>query len=110
MAKKIGSETIRVRRAVKVDRLSEAPAGAAPEHDVEDCVVLPRSSNEADKGWTIVEGKMVIAPYGADVTEDDQVRVPDDPHWYEVDGVPGAYKDKRARGKAVIIYLKRQGT
>ena len=29
---------------------------------------------------------------------------------WEVDGDPGEYEDRRARGKATILYLKRQGT
>lgn len=114
MAKKIGSETIVVVRQAKVDRLSSTPAPAAAEHDVEGCVVLPRlasgaqNSAEDAKGWVIVEGKMVIAPFGSDVLADDRVRYAG--VTYEVDGAPGPYKNKRGRGKAVIFYLKRLGT
>lgn len=116
MAKKIGSETITVRRVTKVDRFAEPAPGTPPEHEVPGCVVLPRlasgaqNSNEQDKGWVIVEGKMVIAPYGADVLADDQVQVPGETGWFEVDGKPGPYKNKAGRGKAVIFYLKRLGT
>lgn len=111
MAKKIGSDTIHVIRTVKVDRLA-APGGAPAEHDVDGCVVLPRLLNAAEdgKGWVIVEGKMVIAPFGADVLADDQVTIPGDTVKFQVDGAPGPYKNKRGRGKAVIFYLKRLGT
>lgn len=108
MAKKIGRRTVTVVRTPKVDRLDDAPTGAAPEHDVEGCAVLPRSSFEEGKGWVIVEGRQVIAPYGADVTADDKVRLePGGPLW-SVDGEPGDYEDKRARGKATIFYLTRR--
>lgn len=107
MAKKIGSRTITVVRKAKVDRLSSAPAGSAPEHDVVGCVVLPRTSHEEGKGWVIVEGRMVIAPYGADVLATDLVRV--DGVTWEVDGAPGDYENKRGKGKATMFYLKRQG-
>lgn len=116
MAKKIGSETITVIRKPKVDRLDEPPAVAPPEHEITGCVILPRlasgaqNSKEQDKGWVIVEGKMVIAPYGADILADDEVKVPGDPMPYQVDGPPGPYKNKRGRGKAVVFYLKRLGT
>lgn len=108
MAKKIGKRTITVIRKAKVDRLSDAPTGAAPTHDIKGCAILPRTSNEEGKGWVIVEGQMVIAPYGSDVLADDQVRI--DGVTWEVDGQPGDYENKRAVGKATIIYLKRLGT
>jgi hypothetical protein len=108
VAKKIGSRTIIVVRKPKVDRLSTAPAGAAPEHPVEGCAVLPRTSHEEERGWVIVEGRMVIAPYGADVLATDLVRV--DGETWEVDGEPGDYENKRGKGKATILYLKRLGT
>jgi hypothetical protein len=110
MPKKIGSETVTVRRATKVDRLSDTPAPSAPTHTIAGCVVLPRLNEEDGKGWVIVEGKMVIAPYGVDVVADDEVQVPGEAGWYQVDGKPGPYKNKAGRGRAVIFYLKRLGT
>lgn len=116
MAKKIGSETLTIIRQTKVDRLDPNPAPVAAEHDLPGCVVLPRLASgaqntaEDNKGWTIVEGKMIIAPYGSDVLADDRVKLPGDPTPYEVDGAPGPYKNKRGRGKAVMFYLKRLGT
>lgn len=108
MAKKIGTRTVRVIRKTKVDRLSTAPAGAAPEHDIEGCAVAPRTSHEEGRGWVIVEGRMVVAPYGADVLATDQVKV--DGETWDVDGAPGDYETKRGKGKATVFYLKRQGT
>lgn len=115
MAKKIGSETIHVIRKPKVDRLSsDNPASA--EHDIEGCVILPRlasgaqNSAEQGKGWVIIEGKMIIAPFGSDIQADDAVTIPGDTVKWQVDGAPGPYSNKRGRGKAVIFYLKRLGT
>lgn len=108
MAKKIGARTITVVRAPKVDRLSDTPAPGATQFPIRDCVVLPRTSHEEERGWVIVAGRMVIAPYGSDVLADDQVIV--DNETWDVDGEPGDYEDKRARGKATIFYLKRVGT
>lgn len=106
MAKKIGARTITVVRQAKVDRLSDETPEPS-EHTVEGCVVLPRSSFEEGRGWVVVEGRQVIAPYAADVTADDKVRLePGGPLW-SVDGEPGDYEDKKARGKATIFYLTR---
>ena len=108
MAKKPGRRTIIVVRTPKVDRFSTPPAGAPPEHPVEGCAVMPRTSHEEGKGWVIVDGRMIIAPYGADVLATDQVRV--DGETWDVDGEPGDYEDRKARGKATIFYLKRRGS
>lgn len=108
MAKKIGARTVTVIRAPKVDRLSDAPAGEAPEHDIEGCAVMPRTSHEEERGWVIVEGRMIVAPHGSDILADDQVRV--DNEVWDVDGEPGDYENKKAQGKATIFYLKRLGT
>lgn len=107
MARKIGVRTIHVVRKPKVDRLSDA-SPAASEHDIEGCVVLPRTSHEEDKGWVIIEGRQIIAPYDADILSGDQVDV-DGKRW-DVDGEPGRYEKKTGRGKATIFYLKRLGS
>lgn len=107
MAKKIGSRTITVKRKAKVDRLSTATTTPTT-HDITGCSVLPRTSHEEDKGWVIVEGRMVIAPFGSDVEATDQVIV--DGKTWEVDGEPGDYENRRGKGKATIFYLKRLGS
>lgn len=108
MAKKIGSRTVTIIRKAKVDRLDDESTAAPPEHDITGCVVLPRSSHDEEKGWVIVDGRQVIAPYGADVLADDQVRV--DGQVWDVDGAPGDYENKRGKGKATMFYLKRLGS
>jgi hypothetical protein len=106
--KKIGSRTVTVIRKPKVDRLSTDTTGAPPEHDITGCAVLPRTSHEEERGWVIVEGRMIVAPYGADVLATDQVRI--DGTVWDVDGEAGDYENKRAVGKASIFYLKRVGS
>ena len=106
MPKKLGTRTVTIIRKTKVDRLSSAPTGPAPEHDLAGCAVLPRTSHEEGKGWVIVEGRMIVAPYDSDVLATDQVRV--DGAVWEVDGEPGDYEDRRGIGKATIFYLKRR--
>jgi hypothetical protein len=106
--KKIGERTVTVLRAPKVDRLSDTASTVPAEHDVEGCVVTPRSSYEAGKGWVIVSGRMIVAPFGSDVLATDLVRV--DGRVWEVDGEPGEYETKKGKPKAMIFYLKRQGT
>lgn len=108
MAKRIGKRTVTVVRAPRVDKLDDAVQGPAAEHDITGCAVLPRSSNEEGKGWVIVSGRIVIAPHNADVLATDKVRV--DGTLWEVDGDPGDYEDRNAKGKATIFYLKKQGT
>jgi hypothetical protein len=108
VAKKIGSRTITVIRAAKVDRLDDAPAGEPPTHDIKGCAVMPRTSHEEERGWVIVEGRMVVAPFESDVLATDKVTI--DGTTWDVDGEPGDYENKRGKGKATIFYLKRQGS
>ena len=108
MAKKIGTRTITVIRKPRVDRLSTPAPGPPPEHDIEGCAVMPRTSHEEGRGWVIVEGRMVVCPHGSDVLATDQVVV--DGATWDVDGEPGDYETRRGKPKATIVYLKRLGT
>jgi hypothetical protein len=107
MAKKLGSRSVIVVRKAKVDRLSSAPATTPPEHTITGCAVLPRTSHEEGKGWVIVEGRMIVAPYDADVLATDHVKLDGDT--WEVDGEPGRYEKRDGKPKACIFYLTRQG-
>lgn len=107
MAKRIGSRTVTVVRTPLVDRLDDSVQASPPEHSIPGCAVLPRTSFEQESGWVIVEGRMVVAPYGSDILATDEVRV--DGETWEVDGEPGEYENKRGRGKATIFYLKKLG-
>lgn len=108
MAKRIGKRTVVVVREPKRDRLDGPAQGPPNEHDIEGCAVLPRASNEEGRGWVIVAGRMIVAPFGSDVLATDKVRV--DGVLWDVDGEPGDYEDRDAKGKATLFYLKKQGT
>lgn len=110
MAKTPGKRTVVVKRAQKVDPLDDAPTDEAPTHEVDGCAIVPRTSFERESGWVIVEGRMVVAPYGSDVDADDLVQIETGGQWWQVDGEPGDYESRRTKGKATIFYLKRQGT
>jgi hypothetical protein len=110
MAKKIGSRTITIIREKKRDRLDDSPVAPPTEFDIPGCAILPRTSYEEERGWVIVEGRMVVAPYGSDITADDQVSIKGSTDVWEVDGEPGDYETKRGKGKATIVYLKKAGT
>lgn len=107
MARDPGNETVTVIREVKRDRLDGPAQGPPNEHDIKGCEVIPRSSHEEGRGWVIIEGRMIAAPYGADVLGTDKVRV--DGVVWDVDGAPGHYA-RKGKGKATIFYLKRQGS
>lgn len=108
MAKKMGVRTVVVIRPLERDRLDPEPTVPDPRHEIRGCAVLPRSSWEQNKGWTVVSGRQVIAPYGADVLAGDLVEV--DGRVWQVDGEPGHYEDRRGRGKGTMFYLKNRGT
>jgi hypothetical protein len=108
MSKKIGSRTVTIIRQPKVDRLSTPASGSPPEHDLTGCAVLPRTSHEEERGWVVIEGRMIVAPHGSDVLATDRARV--DGVTWDIDGAPGDYENRRGVGKATIFYLKRQGS
>lgn len=104
MAKKIGVRTITVVRKPRGNWLETGPAAAEARHDITGCVILPRSSYEAERGWVIVDGRQIIAPYGSDVVATDQVEI--DGELWDVDGAPGDYENRRGAPKATMFYLK----
>jgi len=108
MAKKIGKRTITVRREERRDPLDPTPSTPAS-HQILGCMVVPRTSFEEERGWVIVEGQMVVAPFGSDVKADDKILLPGDPEPWDVDGQPGHYENKRGIGKACIFYLTKVG-
>lgn len=97
-----GNETVTVVRQAKVDKLSSAPAGVAPEFDLEGCQVLPRQSFEEGRGWVNVDGWDVwcFTEPTQEVLYTDQLRVRGD--LYQIEGKPARY-DKRGRFKALKI-------
>lgn len=107
-SKKIGRRTVTViREPARRDKLDDATSGPAAEHDITGCAILPRASQEEGKGWVILRGRMVVAPHGADILATDKVRY--EGKIWDVEGEPGDYEDKKARGKATIFNIVRQG-
>lgn len=102
-----GSETIKVIRTPKVDRLDDAPTGIPPEHEITGCIILPRQINEAGQGWITIEGYDVYAPYGSDILETDRI-VARGRSW-NVDGRPADYVNTHGKGKIMLVKLKRAG-
>ena len=98
-----GAETVRVVRKPKVDKLKPSTA-TATEFDVDNCHVLPRSSNEQEYGWVQIEGFTVVAPGDADIREHDQLQVRDELH--SVIGKPGQYR-KGGRPVALMVTTER---
>lgn len=106
MAKKIGTITITVHRGGQVDRLSD-DSSAETSFQVAGCVVLPLASRDEEKGWVTQTGKVVYAPFGSDVRQDDEISLPGETHRYQVDGDVGNYQNKRGRGKVCIFNLEK---
>jgi hypothetical protein len=102
IGKSIGSETIRVKRKPHTDSLDDT-SGPEEEFDIEGCVVIPRAAQEAGRGWVQRDGYTVAAPHGSDVTADDDVVVRG--YTYSVEGVPGDFRNKRGKGKVLLITL-----
>ncbi|PRX95574.1 hypothetical protein [Allonocardiopsis opalescens] len=72
--------TVTVRRPGARDRYGDPLPGT--EHTVEGCAVYPRTSTEtAVTGTTVITGRTLLAPIGADIAPDDQVVLPDGSLW-----------------------------
>lgn len=104
MAKKIGTRTLTIIRKPKADRFDPNPP-AETRHEVTGCAIVPRTSFEQDKGWVIVSGRTIFAPYGSDITADDRMEIEGEAGIWDVDGEPGNYESARAKPKAMILYV-----
>lgn len=68
---------------------SNAPAT----HTVAGCVRWPRGSGEErNRSDVVTTGWMLSVPVGADIRATDQVQMPDDPAWWDVEGDPQPYE------------------
>lgn len=95
-----GSETVTVLRGPRPDRLNPNPPVTA-EFDVDECIVIPRASQESGQGWIQVAGYTIVAPPGSDIKADDRVRVRGDVH--SVIGKPGEYINSRGIRKGLFV-------
>lgn len=84
--------TITVRRPAGTDRYGDPLPFTT--HEIPGCIVAPStgdagqatSQERTDVRDTVITGHTVYAPYGADILAIDEVRVPGDPTWWQVEG------------------------
>ena len=60
-------------------------------------------AQEEGRGWIQLDGYTVIAPHGSDVLADDDVIVRGET--FAVEGVPGDFRNRKGKGKALMITL-----
>jgi len=84
---------VTVERSAGTDRYgNQLPGGTS--HRIDGCLIAPRSSEErTDRQATVITGRSLYAPPGADLRSQDVVVFsaspqPSDPRW-QVDGEPG---------------------
>lgn len=104
MAKKLGSETIVVRRKPKVDKL-DLDTGEATPHDVKNCAILPGQTYDTAQGWITTDGLDVFAPPDADIIPDDTVIARG--RTYRVEGVVADFVTRKGKLKARRVKLER---
>lgn len=90
--------TVTVRRPAGTDRYGD-PLPATT-HTVEGCIVAPASgdsgqsasSERTDLRDTVITGWTLYPPYGADLLYTDEVQLPGDDTWWQVDGEVGNWR------------------
>ncbi|MDT0302903.1 hypothetical protein [Streptomonospora wellingtoniae] len=81
---------VTVKRSGGKDRYGD-PLPGPPPHTVEGCAVYPRTSTEtATGGTTVITGRTLLAPIGADILPEDQITLPDGTVW-SVEGDVGPW-------------------
>jgi hypothetical protein len=102
-----GTETVVVVRGTRRDDLDDSEASAPAEHEIPNCIIWPRVSEEEGKGQVVLEGENVFTPPDADVLASDKIRVRG--VLYDVEGKPGDYRMK-GRKKGLLVVCKRLGS
>lgn len=80
---------------IGVDDNGDPIADSREQHDVENCAVAPRFSDDeqTERGRAgVIVGQTIYAPYGADILRTDQIVIPGLEGVYEVDGEPGPWR------------------
>lgn len=105
--------TVTVERSGGTDRFGNPLPGTS--HTIEGCAVAPRSSEERTDGQaTVIVGRSLFMPPGADVTAHDVVVLngdpqPDDERW-QVEGEPAVWENPYTGWSAgVVAPLTRAG-
>jgi len=87
----VSTFAVQVRRRSS-DRWGDGTTG--PERTVEGCTRWPRTSDEnTDRADAVTTGWMLSAPVGCGITATDEVRMPDEPTWWQVEGDPQPYEE-----------------
>lgn len=86
--------TVYVRRPGGVDRFGDPdPGSPATMHTLSGCSVSPRTSSEDNnRGDTVIIGLTLMAAYDADLGAADRIELPDG-STYEVEGEPGRWQN-----------------
>lgn len=87
--------TVTVRRPAGTDVYGDPLPGAM--HEIPGCIVAPSSGDSGqpastertDMRDTVITGWTLYPPYGADILPTDEVQLPGDPTWWQVDGEVG---------------------
>lgn len=100
---KTGVETVtRLRRSQAPARFGQL--GPEVETEIRNCTLIPRTSSEdTDRADTVVVGLTLIAPPLTDLVATDRIRARGE--LYQIEGMPGDYRTKRGRAKAVMAAL-----
>lgn len=99
-----GNEVIKVLgRKPQVDRLDEDTVQAGASHQVDGCIIWPRTSTELGRGEIVIDGYNVFTPPNADVLASDNLVVRGVPQ--QVEGVPGDYR-LHGRKKGLLVVTK----
>lgn len=102
-----GTETVTVIRPAGRDENGD-PTGVPVEHDLENCIVWPRTTSEDnDRGIVPISGYNIWAPAGSDVLATDQIRVRDEVN--QVEGVPADHRKLSGRRWGVLVVTERVG-
>lgn len=99
-----GNETVRVVPQAVGDRL-RTPGPADAEYDLEDCIVLPRSSKEEGKGYVGIGG-FDIYYFGSQPEPPREAKVVVRGETHEIDGKP---RDYLIRGRRRGLLISTEG-
>jgi hypothetical protein len=101
-----GSETVVLVKLGPPDRFGQRTE--TERIDVTGCVIWPRQRGDAaEQGAVIIEGLNVFMPPGTDPTAVDRIEARGKS--YEIEGVPGDYRNTGGRKLGLQVVLRRVG-
>lgn len=103
-----GSETITVKgRVPQADVLDENTAEPGAAHQVDGCIIWPRTSNEEGGGEIVIGGFNVFVPPQADVLASDVITIRGKDHEVVTSPEDGDYRTARGRKKGKLFQTRR---